>query len=77
MAFFSGNYHLWFLDVIIELYLKAFIKPSFIFTFIIPNIYECISYFPQILSRIMTIIKKNWISNILKDTFFISCLDII
>ena len=77
VAFFSGNYHLWFLDVIIELYLKAFIKPSFIFTFIIPNIYECISYFPQILSRIMTIIKKNWISNILKDTFFISCLDII
>ena len=62
-----------FLDVIIELYLvtpflreiikkdllKAFIKLSFIFTFIIPNIYEFISYFPQILSRIMAIVKKN------------------
>ena len=72
VAFFSGNYHLWFLDVIIELYLitpflreiikkdllKLFIKLSFIFTFIIPNICKCNSYFPPTISRILENIEK-------------------
>ena len=72
VAFFSGNYHFWFLDVILELYLitpflreiikkdllNLFINLSFIFTFIIPNIYISNSHFPQMISRILEIIKK-------------------
>ena len=69
--FFLGSYHFWYLNVIIELYLitpflrelikkdllSIFLKLSFIFTFIIPNINDFNSYFPQILSKIMQIIK--------------------
>ena len=69
--FFLGSYHFWYLNVIIELYLitpflrelikkdllNIFLKFSFIFTFIIPNIHDFNSYFPQILSKIVQIIN--------------------
>lgn len=69
--FFLGSYHFWYLNVIIELYLitpflrelikkdllNIFLKLSFIFTFIIPNINDFNSYFPQILSKIVQIIN--------------------
>ena len=68
---FLGNYHFWYIYVIIELYLitpflreiikkdllKFYINLSFIFTFIIPNFNDFHSYFPQILSKIVQIIN--------------------
>ena len=70
LNFFLGNYHFWYIYVIIELYiitpflreiikkdlLIIFIELSFIFTFIIPIIIEFNSDIPQFLSQIFQII---------------------
>ena len=69
--FFLGNYHFWYIIVIIELYLITpflreiikkdllicFINLSFIFTFLIPNLNDFNSFFPQIISKILQIIN--------------------
>ena len=82
--FFKGNYHFWYLYVIIELYLITpflreiikkdlliiFIKLSFIFTFIIPNLNEFNSYYPSLLSTILQIINIKFDFKYIKGYIF-------
>lgn len=75
VKFFKGHYHLWYLKMTINLYiiipflkeissrdelLKTFLQLSFIFTFIFPNSVGMISFFNNILSKILKLIYSNF-----------------
>lgn len=82
--FFKGNYHFWYLYVILELYLITpflreiikrnlliiLIKLSFFFTFVIPNLNEFNSNYPSLLSTILQIINIKFDFKYIKGYIF-------
>ena len=85
IIFFSGYYHFWYLYATIQLYiivpflreivkkellLKAFIKLSFVFTFLFPYFIIIKSFCNPLLSKIINTIYLKWKNNYLSGTIF-------